>query len=765
MAGRCPLVGGQETAYPVKALEQSYRKGTLQVMEVPRPRAGRGRVVVRTAASLASVGTEKAMVELARKSLLGKALARPDLVKQVLDKARTEGIAEAWRQAMGRLETPILLGYSSAGTVVDLGPGAGGFKVGDRVACAGAGYAGHAEFTSVPANLCVPVPDTVTFEEAAFVALGGIALEAVRMARVGLGDRVAVIGLGLLGQIAVQLLHAAGCHVFGVDVEPGKADMASRHGAEATAIATDGTPAVDAVLAWSGGHGADAVIIMAAAHSNGPLEQAAAMCRERGRIVATGMVGLQVPRKPFYDKELELVVSRAWGPGLYDQRYAQGGVDYPLAYARWTAGRNMEEFLAQLARGAVSVRHLITHRFPIERAVEAYEMVLEGQQPCIGVLLTYPDAAIQADGTVASPFTVWLKPQARPAGSPDGRVGVGLIGAGQFASGTLLPALRGLKGLRLRGVATSTGISGRHAGARHGFEYCTSDYRELLADPAIGLVLVLTRHGSHSALAAEALRAGKHVFVEKPLALDVAQLRQVVGAYQEALARAEAEGRTPPVLMVGLNRRFSPFVRWLRERLERLSGPLSLSLVVNAGPLPADSWANDPEDGGGRIIGEVCHFVDLAQYLAGSPVARAYAQRVAGGAVAGDDSVSATLALADGSVASITYAARGSKRYPRERVQVFGAGAVGAIENFKEAVFVQGGRGQRIRSWLSVDRGYRGEMEALLAAVSGHAPTPVSLDDYLNTTLTTFALERSLKSGRPEDIGPSGPFLIEETES
>ncbi len=752
----------------MKALEQSYRKGTLQVVEVPRPRSGRGRIVVRTAASLASVGTEKAMVELARKSLLGKALARPDLVRQVLDKARTEGIAEAWRQAMGRLETPILLGYSSAGTVVDVGPGVGGFKAGDRVACASAGYAGHAEFASVPANLCVPVPDTVTFEESAFVALGGIALEAVRMAQVGLGDRVAVIGLGLLGQIAVQLLHAAGCHVFGVDVEPGKADMASRHGAEATAIATDGTPAVDAVLAWSGGHGADAVIIMAAAHGNGPLEQAAAMCRERGRIVATGMVGLQVPRKPFYDKELELVVSRAWGPGLYDPRYAQGGVDYPLAYARWTAGRNMEEFLAQLARGTVSVRHLITHRFPIERAVEAYEMVLEGQQPCIGVVLTYPGsetAAPQAEGAGPSPFTVWLKPEARPAASPDGRVGVGLIGAGQFASGTLLPALKGLKGLRLRGVATSTGISGRHAGARHGFEYCTSDYREILADPAIALVLVLTRHGSHSAMAAEALRAGKHIFVEKPLALDVAQLRQVAEAYQESLARAEAEGHTPPVLLVGLNRRFSPFARWLRERLERLSGPLSLSFVVNAGALPPDSWANDPEDGGGRIIGEVCHFVDLAQYLAASPVARAYAQPVAGGAISGDDSVTATLLLANGSVASITYAAGGSKRYPRERVQVFGGGAAGAIENFREAVFVQGGRGQRMRGWLSVDRGHRGELEALLAAVSGRAPLPVSLDDYVNTTLTTFALERSLKSGRPEDVGPAGAILTENVES
>ncbi|MDA1349454.1 MAG: zinc-binding alcohol dehydrogenase, partial [Chloroflexi bacterium] len=380
----------------MKSLEQNYRKGTLEVVDVPHPKAAAGRVIVRTVASLASVGTEKAMVELARKSLVGKARARPDLVKQVLDKARTDGLLETWRQVMGRLETPIQLGYSSAGTVIEVGPGVDGFRTGDRVACTGSGYAGHAEVVSVPAKLCVQVPDDVDFQSASFVALGGIALESVRMAGVELGSRVVVIGLGLLGQIAVQILNAAGAHVFGIDVDSEKAALAASHGAERTAVAGSGTSVTETVSAWTGGNGADAVIIMASTEGNEPLQQASEMCRERARIVATGMVGLDVPRREFYDKELELVVSRAWGPGLYDPRYTGGAVDYPLPYARWTAERNAQEFLSQLSRGAVSVDHLVSHRFPIEDAAQAYEMILEGGESYLGVVLTYTAGPVES---------------------------------------------------------------------------------------------------------------------------------------------------------------------------------------------------------------------------------------------------------------------------------------------------------------------------------------------------------------------------------
>ena len=703
------------------------------------------------------------MVELARKSLLGKAHARPDLVKQVVDKVRTEGIVETWRQVIGRLEAPVLLGYSSAGTVVDVGPDVAGIRVGDRVACAGSGYAGHIEVASVRANLCAHIVDSLAYEDASFVAIGAIALEAVRMARVELGHRVVVIGLGLLGQTAVQLLNASGCHVFGLDTDPGKVDLASKHGAEATHA---GDQALEAVNAWTSDQGADAVIILAATASNEPLEQAAAMCRERGRIVATGLVGLEVPRRAFYDKELELVVSRAWGPGLYDPAYSKEAGDYPLLYPRWTARRNMEEFLAQLGNGRVSVDHLITHRFPMEKAVEAYEMVLEGQVFHIGVVLTYPKEAAQTESDAAdavttatsrsegsqSPKSVWLRDPSRASPNRDGIVGFSVIGAGVFANGTFLPAMKRVKGLSPRGIATTTGLTGRHAGKKYGFDYCTTDPRELLEDSATDVVAVLTRHDSHSQLVAEALKAGKHVFVEKPLALDLNQLRAVAAAYRDAEASALASATRPPVVMVGFNRRFSPLTTWLKERFLGIAEPLSVNCVVNAGSVPLDSWVNHHEEGGGRIIGEVCHFIDLVQCLTSSTPVRVYVESVAGDGSQADDSIVSTLTMANGSIASIAYLARGDKRHARERIEVFGGGAVGTIDNFKTASFTQNGRRRRRRNRMSLDRGHLGELKALLASVNDKHPSQVAFDEYLCTTLATFAMEQSLKTGRAEAV-------------
>lgn len=727
---------------------QSYRTGKVELVEAPAPLASRGRVVVRTQASLVSVGTERYMLEMARKSLLGKALARPDLVRQLIAKAQTEGLAEAWQQAMGRLDTPVPLGYSSTGVVADVGPGVAGLAVGDRVACAGSGYAAHAELASVPANLCVKIPDGVDAEAAAFVALGGIALEAVRLARVGLGERVVVIGLGLLGQIAVQLLAAAGCHVIGMDPEPQKVVLALDHGAEAAV--TDYGQLAALCQQRTAGHGADAVVVLAATSSNEPLARAAELCRERGRIVAAGLVGLEVPRKPFYDKELELVVSRAWGPGLYDLRYTEKGHDYPLAYARWTAQRNLEEFLAQVAKGAVRVDRLITHRFPFDRAVEAYELILAAREPYIGVLLTYPEATASA----AAARVVWLAPRA------DGRelsangqraavgqdiVGVSLIGAGQYAKGTLLPALSGLSGVRLRGVVTASGLTARHAAAKFGFAYCATDHCQILDDPETILVIVATRHGAHARLAAAALAAGKHVFVEKPLALDLAQLRAVVSA-----ARAHPAAR----LLVGFNRRFSPFARWLKERFAGCAEPLAVHCTVNAGPVLPDHWTHDPEDGGGRIVGEVCHFVDLIQYLTGALPVRVYAETLSSPGYAPSDNVAISLKMSNGALGSITYVAGGDKAHPRERVEVFGGGAVGVIDNFRAASFTRRGRRQQTRRWLGVDRGHRAALAALLEAVRSGGPAPVVLDEHVATTLATFAIEESLRTGQPVAVDP-----------
>jgi polar amino acid transport system substrate-binding protein len=432
----------------------------------------------------------------------------------------------------------------------------------------------------------------------------------------------------------------------------------------------------------------------------------------------------------------------------------------------------MEEFLAQLAKGAVRVDHLITHRFPFDRAPEAYELILEGKEPYIGVLLTYerePDLSrtvvVKRDqrgqrGQESQRGQISSVPSAL-----SGPLGVGLIGAGQFAAGTLLPILKGLKGLRFRGVATATGLSARHVADKFGFEYCTTDYHEILNDPEIALVFILTRHGAHAPLVAEALRAGKHVFVEKPLALNPEQLRELVRAYKGPEGLDGPSVSSVPsgsLLMVGFNRRFSPFAKWLKDRFADIPEPLAVHCTVNAGPVPPDHWVHDPEQGGGRIIGEVCHFVDLIQYLTGSLPVRVYAETLTSRGYKPSDNVVITLKMANGAIGSITYVAGGDKRYPRERVEVFGGGAVGVIENFKAATFIRGGRKMRIRNWLSVDRGHRGEVEALLSAIRAGGPAPVAFEEYVYTTLATFAIEESLRKGTPVRI--KGLEETEETE-
>ena len=732
----------------MKQVSQNYRTGELSLTEVPMGMARRGQLLVQTAASLVSAGTEKSMIELARKSLIGKALARPDLVRQVIAKAQSDGILEAWNQAMGRLDTPMPLGYSSAGVVIDVGAGVEGFATGDRVACTGQGYAGHSEVVSVPVNLCVKIPDGVGVEAAAFVALGGIAIEAVRMARISLGETVAIIGLGLLGQIAIQVARAAGCHVIGMDIDPPKSQMAGQRGAEAVATSYDQLATLCRQM--TNGSGADSVIILATAASNEPLEQAAELCRERGRIVITGQVGLDVPRKPFYDKELELVVSRAWGPGIYDSNYAEKGLDYPIGYARWTAKRNMGEFLNLLDQSAVQVNDLITHRFPLESAKEAYKLILEGEEPYIGVLLTYPEQDIQSP----RPRVVELPAHVPSSKQHDRHIRIGVIGAGLFARATLLPIIKRAGGFRFKGVATATGLSARHIAGKYGFQYCTTDHREVLNDPDIDLILVLTRHGSHAGLVCEALGAEKHVFVEKPLALNAEQLQQVIQAFNDS----GSDEVRKPLLTVGFNRRYSPFAKWIKERFGNVPEPLAIHCTVNAGALPPDNWTYDPEEGGGRIIGEVCHFIDLIQYFTGSVPIRVYAESLVSNGYAPSDNVTISVKMANGAIGSVTYVAGGDKRFPRERVEVFGGGAVGAIDNFKAASFTQKGRRRSRRSWLSIDQGYRGEIDSLHSAINQGSSQQDAFQEHVYTTLATFAAEESLKQGRPIDIDWPSPL-------
>ena len=723
----------------MKQVIQNYRTGELGLMEVPVPAVKSGGVLVRNINSLVSAGTEKLMIDLAKKSIIGKARARPDLVKKVINKIKSDGLMEAYRQAMGRLDTPVPLGYSCAGEVEQVGKDAGEFQKGDRVACFGSGYASHAEMVYVPKNLAVKIPDDVSYEEAAFVALGAIALHAVRCADVSLGERVAVIGLGLLGLLTIQLLSASGCNVFGIDLMEDKIELAKQLGAKEGIKSNENT--VEQIDSFTDGNGVDSVIIFASTESNQPIEQAAEIARERANIVVPGMVGLDIPRNVFYEKELNLVVSRSTGPGIYDPDYEEKGQDYPISYVRWTEKRNMRQFLELVADGKVKLDKLITHRFSIDQATEAYKVIMENTEPYIGVLLEYDtnaDRAEDMDLRLRSKVVIEKRKSKRKAKD---EVGVGLIGAGQYAKSELLPAIRKVDiPFKLIGVATASGSSGKHAAEKFGFDYCTTDYTELLNDENIDVVLIATRHNLHALMIIEALKVGKDVFVEKPLAMNEDELIKLISAVKENQGQ----------VMVGFNRRFSPFTTYAKELFGPINEPVVINCRVNAGYVPKDSWVHDPKQGGGRIIGEVCHFVDLIQYLSDSLPKSVYAECISGSneAIPDEDNVVITIKLRNGSVGSIIYVASGDKSYPREKVEVFGKGSVALINNFKSMSFIKDGKTKKKRSYLGIDRGHKDEVNVLLKAIKGGKDFPVDFEEYVYTTLATFKIVESISEDK-----------------
>ncbi|MFQ5808873.1 MAG: bi-domain-containing oxidoreductase [Armatimonadota bacterium] len=704
---------------------QNYRPGAIALKDVPAPAMTPGTVLVRNAASIVSVGTEKLMTDLARKSLLGKARARPDLVKRVIDKARLEGVGEAFRQAANRLDTPVPLGYSCAGRVLSAAEDADGFSVGDNVACGGHAVASHAEIVRAPHNLCAPVPEGVALEEAAFAFIGAIALHTVRTAEVELGERVAIIGLGLLGQIAAQIVRAAGAEVFGLDLDAAKVDLALELGANGAAQAEP--EAAQRAMQFTEGRGFDAVLILASTTSNQPTELAVELARDRGRIAAAGMVRMDMPRNAMYEKELRVVVPRSAGPGGDDPAYEQMGVDYPVAYVPWTEQRNMEAFLKLVAAGAVRVGRLVSHQFPVERALDAYQLLSgERREPYLGVVLTY-DAKEAADRRQRLEVR-----QHRLAARDTVRLAV--IGGGLFATSVLLPAMRKLDEVHLRGVATTSGVSAEHVARKFGFDYGTTDVDEVLKDRDTDAVMILTRHGSHAELVCQALGCDKDVFVEKPLAITPEQLRAIEEAY--------TSGRTR--LMVGFNRRFAPLVAEAKSAIGGTPGDLVVVCRVNAGSIEPDHWIQDPKEGAGRVIGEVCHFVDLVQHLAGANIVTVFARQTSDE----PDNLCATLTMANGAVATIVYTASGNKAFPRERVEVFAGQTVGVIDDFRRGSFIRDGK-RWSRRGFSVDRGHRAELEALVECLKAGREFPVAFGEYVNTTLATFGIERSLRENRP----------------
>lgn len=713
----------------MKQILQNLKTGAVSVTDVPAPVIRPGFVLVRTAASLISAGTERMTVETGQKSLMGRALQQPALVKQVIQKARTEGVKNTIDAVRSKLESLVALGYSAAGTVMEVGPGVTEFRQGDRVACAGVGYASHAEVLAVPKNLCVRLPAPVSFDAAAFGTLGAIALQGVRLTEPTLGEAVVVIGLGLIGQLAVQLLKANGCRVFGVDLDEKKIELACRFGADAGCAPDD--EAQRHVSEWSRGRGADAVLITAATSSNQPVELAGEISRPKGRVVVVGAVGLNIPRKPYYDRELTFRISMSYGPGRYDPEYEERGHDYPAGYVRWTEGRNIEAFLDLLAEGRVKVEPLITHRFKLDESERAYDLIT-GAEPHLGVVLQYDTERELTDRV----------PLAARASAPAAAVRLGLIGAGGYAKAMLLPNFKAA-GAEFQSIATASGVTARAVGEQHGFRSCVSSADEVIEDENTNLIVIATRHDVHAKLAQRALRRGRHVFVEKPLALNKEELAGVIAAAEQSAGQ----------LMVGFNRRFSPLATQARGWFADRATPLSINYRVNAGRVPRGHWAHDPREGGGRIIGEVCHFIDLIHFLTGSLTTRVYAEAISSSNqdVVNEDSVLITLRLADGSNGSIAYLAEGDRALPKERIEIFGSGKSFVIDDFRSAGAWQNGRETTIKL-RGQDKGQKDEVRAVCAVVRDGGPAPIGLDDLATTTRATFRVLESLRTGLPVDV-------------
>jgi len=703
----------------MKQILQSLKTGTTEVAELPVPATKRGQLLIATSQTLVSAGTERMLVEFGKAGYLEKARQQPDKVRMVLDKIKTDGLMPTLEAVFNKLDQPLPLGYCNIGRVSAIGAGVGGFEQGDRVVSNGK----HAEVVSVPVNLCAKVPGTVSDEEAAFTVLGAIALQGIRLVQPTLGETVVVTGLGLIGLVTVQLLRAHGCRVLGLDFDGDKLAMARAFGAETVDLAAGQDP-VAAAMAYSRGRGVDAVIVTAATKSSEPMHQAALMCRKRGRIVLVGVTGLELSRADFFEKELTFQVSCSYGPGRYDANYEEKGNDYPVGFVRWTEQRNFEAVLDMMADGRLDVKPLISHRFAIEEAAQAYELV-GGAGKSLGILLKYPGLAIDAAArTVAVP-------QAAPHAAPAGARGVSVIGSGNYATAVLVPAFK-LAGARLRSVVSSAGVSGLHAARKFGFEETTTDSDRVFADTQTDAIVVTTRHDTHAQFVLRAIETGKHVFVEKPLCLTLDELATI----EAALAARRASGAAVPMLMVGFNRRFAPQVERMLQLLAGATGPKAFVMTVNAGAIPAEHWTQDPAVGGGRIIGEACHFIDLLRHLAGSPITgweRSDMDSATG------DTVSVQLRFADGSIGTVHYFANGSKAFPKERLEVFAAGRVLQLDNFRKLTGFGWPGFKKMNLWRQ-DKGQKACAQRFVDALAKGGPAPIPLEDVLEVSRVSIEI-------------------------
>jgi predicted dehydrogenase len=704
----------------VKQILQSLMTGAVELADIPCPKPGPGQLLIRSRASLISAGTERMLMDFGKANLLEKASQQPDKVRMVLDKIRTDGLLPTLTAVQNRLDQPLALGYCNAGVVIDVGQGVHGFRVGDRAASNGR----HAEVVSVPANLCAKVPDPVSDDSAAFTVIGAIALQGIRLVQPTLGESIVVIGLGMIGLLTVQLLRAHGCRVLGVDFQEAKLELARKFGAS-TVNSVHAEDLLRAAQAFSRGRGVDAVIITASTKSSAPVHQAAQMCRKRGRIVLVGVTGLELSRADFYEKELSFQVSCSYGPGRYDTQYEEKGHDYPLGFVRWTEQRNFEAVLDMLAEGRIDVSPLISHRFPLHDFQQAYA-VLGGTAPSLGILLQY---SAEVDRPTAE---LTRRSLSRQVAARRGAVPVvAFIGAGNYASQVLVPAFRGA-GARLKVVASAGGVSSAHVGRKYGFERTTTDFEAVLADSEADAVVIATRHDAHAQQVCAALAAGKHVFVEKPLALNRRQLEEIAAAHQAAAAAGH-------ILTVGFNRRFAPQVQRMKALLDTVTQPKSFIVTVNAGPIPPDHWTQDPDIGGGRIVGEACHFIDLLRYLVGQPVTGVQSTVMAGGdgVAVRDDKMTFTLRFAEGSFGTVHYLANGNKSFPKERIEVFCAGRILQLDNFRRLIGWGWPGFHRMNLWRQ-DKGNAACAQAFVDAVRQGGAEPIAFDELLQVTQVSF---------------------------
>lgn len=724
----------------MKQLLQDLKNGEILLEEIPLPNCGINEVLIKTERSLISPGTERMLLEFGRSSYIQKARAQPDKVKMVLDKIKTDGLLPTMEAVFAKLGEPMPLGYCNAGTVLEVGKNVTEFKIGDRVVSNGA----HSEIVTINKNLVAKIPDNVPFKSASFTVIASIALQGIRLFQPTLGEKVVVIGLGLIGQITMEFLKANGCEAIGIDIDQGKVELARSNGFIALNPAKGEDP-ISFISNYTNEIGVDGTIITAATKSNGPLEQAAEITRRKGRIVAVGAIGMDIPRPPFYEKEISFHISSSYGPGRYDKVYEEEGIDYPIGYVRWTQNRNFQAILQLLSNGSLNFDYLITHEYKFTEAAKAYTEILENRN-ALGVVLEY-----ETDSKVKVDKKVDLISSETTINSND--VGIGIIGAGNFTKLIVLPILKE-SDAKLIGISSSKGLSSSLAAKKFGFEYTTTDYTELLKDDKINTIFITTRHNNHSKLVIESLEAGKNVFVEKPLSINIEQLADVV----KCCNKLAKENRLPK-LMVGFNRRFSPFIQNIYKNIKGRSSSLSMNMTINAGALPKDLWVHDPAVGGGRIIGEGCHFIDTMSFLVNSEVSEisSIALNNEGELAIKNDNVILNLRFKDGSIGTLSYLSNGNKSYPKEQMSLFCEGKVYELDNYKK-VNAFGSNGMKK---FSQDKGHKAEMLGFIENIKASKDSLISFNSLVNTTLATFAHVKSLEENRIVQISELEDMLNE----